>query len=190
MSASTEIETTKRSAQPQFGGARAVRSCGVLSDGGPWSRHFHVFKEVRHFCSGRRCRCGFLYQKRQGQSLRRFQAGQGSCRRDIGARRVFWRRLLDRTAEAFGHRVCNDGMRGDAGGRSWKFNESFSVNPNFRTCLSHISWRGTLGWRKTSSISFLTQPRSGWRGCCCCWPISERKAERANSCKDQSGDTR
>ena len=32
---------------------------------------------------------------------------------------------------------------------------------NFLKCLSHISWRGTPGWRKTSSISFSIQPRNG-----------------------------
>ncbi len=43
--------------------------------------------------------------------------------------------------------------------------------------VSHI-WRGTPGSKKTWPISCSTQPKNGLRGCCCCWPILERKAER------------
>ena len=51
------------------------------------------------------------------------------------------------------------------------------TSPHFRKCLSRMFWRGTPGSKKTWSISFSTQPKNGLRGCCCCWPILERKAE-------------
>ena len=43
--------------------------------------------------------------------------GKGSRRRTAGARRICRRRMLDRTAEAFGDSICNDAMRDDASGK-------------------------------------------------------------------------
>ena len=45
------------------------------------------------------------------------EARKGSHRRTAGGGRVCRRRMLDRTAEAFGDRVGNDGMRDDASGK-------------------------------------------------------------------------
>jgi hypothetical protein len=56
---------------------------------------------------------------------------------------------------------------------------SLMTSRHFRKCSSYISWRGTPGSKKTWPISSSTQPKNGLRGCCCCWPILERKAERS-----------
>ena len=144
-----------------------------------WSSHFHAFEERGHLCPGRRCRCGFLYQEGQGQSRHRIQRGQGSRHRAPGARRICGRRMLDRTAEALGDSLCNDGMRDDASGQRRKSSGSLMTSPHFRKCLSRIFWRGAPGSKKTWPISSSTQPKNGLRGCCCCWPILERKAERS-----------
>src|ERR1041385_1997037 len=51
----------------------------------------------------------------------------------------------------------------------------------FRKCSSRTFWRELPGSRRTWSISSSIQRKSGWRGCCCCWPISEKKAGRSRS---------
>ena len=107
------------------------------------------------------------------------KAGQGSRHRAPGARRICGRRMLDRTAEALGDSLCNDGMRDDASGQRRKSSGFLMTSPHSRKCSSRIFWRGTPGSKKTWPISSSTQPKNGLRGCCCCWPILERKAERS-----------
>jgi CRP/FNR family cyclic AMP-dependent transcriptional regulator len=44
--------------------------------------------------------------------------------------------------------------------------------------VSHILARNAR-IEETWPISSSTQQKNGWPGCCCCWPILERKAERS-----------
>ena len=57
-----------------------------------------------------------FYIKRQGQSHRRFQAGQGSGSRHPGCGRIRRRRVFDWTTQTIGDRKCHDRMRHHAGG--------------------------------------------------------------------------
>ena len=57
----------------------------------------------------------------------------------------------------------------------------FMTSPHFRKCLSAYSAEECPS-KKTSSISF-NSTENGLLACYRCWPILERKADRANSRK-------
>ena len=46
--------------------------------------------------------------------------------------------------------------------------------------VAHLLSRN-IGSKRTWWTSFSTKARNAWHGCCCCWPISARKASRKRS---------
>src|SRR6185312_12329653 len=50
------------------------------------------------------------------------------------------------------------------------------VTMRVRKCLSRTFWRGSPASKKPWLTSYSIQQRNGLLDCCCCWPISARKA--------------